>query len=169
MPATFSSQPAESWDVPLYIDPLPRTPERPCYPHPPPTRMALDRKLVCLARWTLFDPLNGTPYLLSSPRDKDFEINWTDATHAGATDAVLINWAREMWWHAWIRQSHTNYVGLWKRRFEKEDRKAEKEREVEKARAKAEEMAKADRERIMGRLRMLNMGLGVIEKDSKVA
>jgi hypothetical protein len=58
---------------------------------------------------------------------------------------------------------------LWKRRFEKEDRKAEKEREVEKARAKAEEVGKANREKIVGRLRMLNMGLGLIEKDSKVA
>jgi hypothetical protein len=118
--------------------------------------MSTEAKLLCLARWTLFDTVNGTPYLLSSPRDKDFEMRWTDATYAGATENAVTSWAKEMWWHIWIRQSHTNYVGMWKKRFEKEDKKAEKKQEEEKAK-------KAYQENIMARLEVVNMLLGLGE------
>lgn len=53
-------------------------------------------------------------------------MNWADAAHAGVTDAVLVAWAREMWWHVWVRQSWRNYVGMWRKRFEREDRKVER-------------------------------------------
>jgi hypothetical protein len=157
-------QPKEPWDVPLYLEPLPRAPPLACTPHPPPANMSPEAKLLCLARWTFFDPINGAPYLLSLPRAKDFEMHWTDATYAGATHEVLVDWAKEMWWYVWIRQSHTNYVGMWKKRFEKEDRKAEKKREEEHAKAKKEELANAEKEKILWRLKVLNASLGLVEK-----
>ena len=98
-----------------------------------------DKKMLCVARWTLFDPSNGQPYLLSSPRDKDFEIQWTYATYAGATDKILTDWVGEMWWHIWLRQSHTNYVGMWKSKFAKEHQKAEKKRERDETEKREEE------------------------------
>lgn len=56
---------------------------------------------------------------------------WVDSVYAGATVEALTNWAKQMWWPIWIRQSHVNYVGMWKRRFEKEDQNAEKELSTE--------------------------------------
>jgi hypothetical protein len=159
-----ATQPKTAWDVTLYLDALPRTPSVPCTPRPPPANMSQEAKLVCLARWTLFNPINGAPYLLSSPRAKDFEMQWTDATYAGATDKVLVKWAEEMWWHVWVRQSHTNYVGMWKKRFEKEDRKAERMREEESEKVKAQEMVEKEKEKIAKRLEVMNAKLGLIEK-----
>jgi hypothetical protein len=156
-----SSNPSQPWDVPLYVEPLPRASERPCMPTPPPDSMAPNRKLLCLARWTLFDPVNGTPYLLSSPRDKDFEMQWTDAAHAGATDKMLVEWAKEMWWPIWVRQSHVNYVGMWKRRFDNDDKKAEKKKAAEEAKAETEGLAEANKEKMMARLRRMNSSLGL--------
>jgi hypothetical protein len=150
-----ATQPSQPWDVPLYVEPLLRKPERPCLPGPPPDKMAPDRKLLCLARWTLFDPVNGTPYLLSSPRDKDFEMQWTDAAHAGATGKMLIKWAKDMWWPVWVRQSHVDYIGMWKRRFENDDKKAEKKKLEEEAKAEA------SREKMVARLRKMNLSLGL--------
>jgi hypothetical protein len=152
------------WDVPVYLEALSRTPPSPCTPRPPPANMSQEAKLLCLARWTLFHPINGVPYLLSSPRAKDFDMHWTDATYAGATDKVLVKWAKEMWWHVWVRQSHTNYVGMWKKRFQKEDRKAERLREEEGQRVKAREMAEKEKEKIARRLRAMNARLGLLEK-----
>jgi hypothetical protein len=83
-------------------------------------------KLFCLFRWTLFDPETGTPFLATMPREKDFQMRWTDAQYAGATDDELIQWAREAWWCIWMRQAAVNYVGLWKRRFRREDDKKAK-------------------------------------------
>jgi hypothetical protein len=167
-PATLQSR--SSWIVPLYLEPLSRAPPLACVPHPPPANFSPEAKLLCIARWTLFDIVNGTPYLLSAPRDKDFEMNWADAAYFGATDRVLVDWAKEMWWHIWIRQSHTNYVGMWKKRFEKEDRKIEKKREDDEmeakeaeAETKAKELAKTNRESVTMRLRAMNLSFGLVK------
>ncbi|KAF1917032.1 hypothetical protein BDU57DRAFT_575663 [Ampelomyces quisqualis] len=58
--------------------------------------------------------------------------------------------------------SHTNYVGMWKKRFEKEDRKAERKREEDEAQAKAEAEMIANREKILKRLSKLNLSLGLV-------
>lgn len=162
-PATSASS-REPWTIPLYLDPLTRTPPLTCTPRPPPANMSPEAKLVCLARWTLFDPVNGLPYLLSSPRDKDFEIQWTEATDAGATEQDLVEWAEVMWWHIWIRQSHTNYVGMWKMRFEKEDKKAEKKRIEEEEARKVAELAEKEKSKIVARLEKMNASLGILNK-----
>jgi glutathione S-transferase len=75
-----------------------------------------------------------------------------------------VKWAKEIWWHVWVRQSHTNYVGMWKKRFKKEDRKAEKLREEEGQRVKARDMAEKEKEKIARRLRAMNARLGLLEK-----
>lgn len=159
----------EPWDVPLHLEPLPRTPGHGCTPQPPPASFPLDKRLLCLARWTLFDPSNGKPYLLPAPREKDFEMQWTELTYAGATDEDLTSWAKRIWWPIWIRQCYVNYVGMWKKRFEKEDQKAEKKRLEDEARQKAEEAVKQNRERVMGRLKMINVNLGLIGGDASGA
>jgi hypothetical protein len=88
--------------------------------------MSPTAKLLCLFRWTLFDPETGTPLLATTPREKDFQMQWMDVQYAGATDDELIQWAREAWWYIWMRQAAVNYVGLWKRRFVREDDKKAK-------------------------------------------
>jgi hypothetical protein len=50
-----------------------------------------------------------------------------------------------MWWHIWVRQSHVNYVGMWKKRFKREDWKAEKDE----VRRKAEDIVKRKREVVL--------------------
>ncbi|CAG5155431.1 uncharacterized protein ALTATR162_LOCUS3659 [Alternaria atra] len=97
---------------PLYIDALPRVPPVPFAPQPPPPNMSPTAKLLCLFRWTLFDPETGTPLLATMPREKDFQMQWMDVQYAGATDDELIQWAREAWWYIWMRQAAVNYVGL---------------------------------------------------------
>lgn len=49
-------QPASVWDVPLHLEALPRKPPYAWKPSPPPANMGDDRKLLCIARWTQFDP-----------------------------------------------------------------------------------------------------------------
>ncbi|CAO2650959.1 Nn.00g092560.m01.CDS01 [Neocucurbitaria sp. VM-36] len=159
-PITHTSEP---WDVPLCLDPLPRVPPLTCTPHPPPANMSLEAKLNCLARWTRFDPSTGAPFLLFTPHSKDFEMHWTDATYAGATEEFLTKWAGDMWWHIWIRQSHVNYVGMWKKRFEKADKLAYKMRMEEEATAKAEKLMKVASEKITRRLKALNVSLGLVD------
>lgn len=110
--------------TPVYLRSLPRTPDRPFSAQPTPEAMHPSAKLRCLARWTLFDPQTDTPYLARSPRDKNFEMRWSDS---GAGDEVLLRWVREMWWVVWVRQARVNYGGMWRRRFEREA--AEEERE----------------------------------------
>jgi hypothetical protein len=163
-PASALQQTRTPWDVPFYLEALSRSPPVQCTPRPPPANMSQEAKLLCLARWTLFDPINGAPYLLSSPRAKDFDMHWTDATYAGATDEVLVKWAKDMWWHVWVRQSHTNHVGMWKRRFEKEDLKAERLREEDNERFEAREMAEKAKEKIQKRLEVMNAKLGLTRK-----
>ncbi|USP80665.1 hypothetical protein yc1106_07939 [Curvularia clavata] len=105
----------------IYIDPLPREPPIPCVQRPPPNSMSIPAKLACLARWTDFDPHTGAPYVRCSRRPKDEDMYWADAVDAGATEEVLVRWAKEAWWGIWARQVVVNYTGMWKRKFEKED------------------------------------------------
>lgn len=58
---------------------------------------------------------------------------WTDAVYAEATEHDLFEWAKHMWWPIWVRQSHVNHMGMWKRRFEKEDKKEKVRFEAEQA------------------------------------
>jgi hypothetical protein len=163
-PTSALQQTKTPWNVPVYLEAISRSPPVQFTPRPPPANMSQEAKLLCIARWTLFDPVNGAPYLPSSPRAKDFDMHWTDATYAGATDEVLVKWAKEMWWHVWVRQSHTNYVGMWKKRFEKEDRKAERLREEENEKAKARGNAEKGKEKIQKRLEVMNARLGLTDK-----
>lgn len=139
-------------DVPLFIDRLDRDPPLACRPRPPPANMSPEAKLLCLARWTRFDPDTGRPYLISEPHPKEVNMHWAEAVHAGVTDEVLVKWAKTMWWPIWVRQSHVNFIGMWKKRFEKEDRKEAKRVDEEKA-------AEAARMKISERLSRLKMSL----------
>lgn len=150
-----SNESNAAWNVPIHLDALPRTPPLACKPHPPPGKMSIEAKLQCIARWTDFDPSNDKLQLRASPQDKDFIMQWTEATYAGALDKALVDWAKEMWWHIWNRQCHVNYVGMWKKRFMKEDMKAEKLRAEENAQA----MIKMEEEKISQRLKSLNASL----------
>lgn len=98
---------------------------------------------------------------------------WADTE---VEDKVLVDWAREMWWPIWVRQCHVNYVGMWKRKFEKAEAKEAKkktevgdswlraeeaENEMEMMRKQQEERqrgyeAEKDMEKIMHRLSELN-------------
>lgn len=139
--------------TPLYLQTLPRTPPVTFTVQPPPQAMSIEAKLLCLARWTYFDSETGAPYLAREPREKKFDMRWTDS---GASDEVLVEWAQEMWWGIWKRQSWVNYVGMWKRRFEKEDAKAAKEAQRRAVEEEAVREATEKRERILGRLKALN-------------
>ena len=92
-------------------------------PHPSPANMSPSAKLLCLFRWTLFDPETGTLSLATTPREKKFQMQWTDVKYAGVTDDELVRWAESMWWCIWVRQAAVNYMGMWRKRFEKEDSK----------------------------------------------
>ncbi|EMD64283.1 hypothetical protein COCSADRAFT_56189, partial [Bipolaris sorokiniana ND90Pr] len=116
----------------IYLSPLPRQPPISFYPRPPPLSMSIEAKLACLSRWTHFDPSTGTPYMLSTPRPKEESMCWTDAIYAGASEEVLLKWAKEEWWQVWARQGAVNYVGIWRGRFEKEEKKNAKGGEKEK-------------------------------------
>lgn len=150
-------------DVPVYIDALPRTPPVPFTPHPPPANMSPSAKLLCLFRWTLFDPDTGTLSLATTPREKNLQMQWTDVTYAGATDDDILRWAEKMWWCIWVRQAAVNYVGMWKRRFEKEDskkmREVESEKDVELKEVPKVEVMEDRLEKVRGRLNRLNVGL----------
>lgn len=154
-------------DIPVYIDALPRTPPVPFTPHPPPANMSPSAKLLCLFRWTSFDPDAGALSLATTPREKNFQMQWTDVTYAGATDDDLLRWAESMWWCIWVRQAAVNYTGMWRKRFEKEDNK--KMREVEsKKDVELKEVPKGEAvedrvEKVRGRLNRLNAGLMSLE------
>lgn len=144
------------YSPPLSLDPLPRTPPRPFSPGPLPDFFSVEARLTCLARWTHFDPETGAPYLASEPREKKFEMCWSSS---GAREEVLVKWVREMWWSVWVRQAQVNYVGMWKKRFEKEDAKAERKRveQLEKVDAEEEEEeVEARKKKISERLRKLH-------------
>jgi hypothetical protein len=74
--------------------------------------MSLSAKLLCLFRWTLFDPDTGTLSLATTPREKNFQMQWMGVKYAGATDNELVRWVRSMWWCIWVRQAAVNYVGM---------------------------------------------------------
>ncbi|KAH6869958.1 hypothetical protein BKA58DRAFT_360295 [Alternaria rosae] len=139
----------------VFVEPLPRTPPVSFSPSPPPPNMSLSAKLLCLFRWTHFCPSTGSPYLTTAPRDKDFQMQWTDAQLADATDEVLVQWARDMWWSVWTRQCVVNYRGMWKRKFEKEARKVQ----MEEKESKVVEIRGERVEKVRGRLGRLNEGL----------
>jgi hypothetical protein len=133
-------------NTPLYLEPLAETPPigSSCTPRPSPANMSLEARLLCLARWTLFDPTTGSPYLAREPREKKFVMAWADC-EAPESVLVLVTWATEMWWPVWVRQCHVNYVGMWKRKFEKASAKdMQKQKEEEKCRLRAEETQKED-------------------------
>lgn len=162
-------------DTLLYLHSLPRAPPIPFTARPPSASMSVEARLSCLARWTQFDPDTSAPSLAHEPREKKFEMCWSDS---GASDEMLKGWAKNMWWTIWVRQSRINYVGMWKKRFEKEDAKkagagaketqgagakagssdlkGEKLGAAKGATAAKENEEKGDRERILGRLRALN-------------
>jgi hypothetical protein len=88
-------------------------------------------------------------------------MSWMES---GAEDHILLKWGKEMWWAAWTRQHHVNFVGMWKRRLEEEDK------EMENGKLKHEEMVKIAKEKdewrtkVMRRLRQVNEGMGVIDE-----
>ncbi|KAI4910581.1 hypothetical protein J4E85_011398 [Alternaria conjuncta] len=165
----FSPSTTESPNPALYVDVLPHTPPLPFSPSPPSPNMSAAAKLLCLFRWTLFCPSTGTPYLATVPREKDFTMAWTDAQYAGATDGVLVRWAEKVWWSVWVRQCVVNYRGMWKRRFEKDVKKAERKGVVESEMVGGEEVEGKEKgevsvvgervEKVRGRLGRLNEGL----------
>ena len=143
-------------DTPLYLQRLPRDPPMAFRANPPPRDISLQAKLLCVARWTQFDAVTGAPYLGCEPRDKKFEMCWSDC---GVRDEILVSWVQEMWWGIWVRQAWVNYVGMWKRRFEKEDEKGKKQKKDEEAGKALEEKEQRDmeakRQRILKRLEAL--------------
>ncbi|KAH6618620.1 hypothetical protein C7974DRAFT_426890 [Boeremia exigua] len=145
----------------LYIDALPRQPPHPCKPAPPPQSMSAAARLACLARWTAFSA-TGSPYLLTSPHAKDFDLQWREAVEAGSSDAELAEWAQAMWWVVWVRQCVVNWRGMWAKRFEKEDVRAEKAR-VEGMRE--EEVIRCEKEVVRRRLEGLNRALALLVED----
>lgn len=159
--------------TPLYIDALSRQPPLSYKLAPPPQSMSAAARLACLARWTAFSA-TGVPYLLTAPHAKDFELQWRDAIAAGCSEGELVQWAQELWWVVWVRQCVVNWRGMWAKRFEKEDAKAEKARKAEververekqegEARARAEELDKLRNEKVLGRLKALNQALGLLK------
>ncbi|KAF3052234.1 hypothetical protein E8E11_010858 [Didymella keratinophila] len=157
-------------DTPVYIKALSRQPPYSCKPGPPPQSMSAAARLACLARWTAFSA-TGTPYMLTSPHPKDFDLQWRDALEAGFSEEGLVKWAHDMWWTVWMRQCMVNWRGMWAKRFEKEDAKVEKSKRVEEeeaekerteteARFKAAELVGAHKQKIMGRLEGLESSSG---------
>lgn len=106
---------------------LPREPPLSFGFRPPASNMSCAAKLLCLARWTRFCDKTGSPYLGSEPREKKFEMFWSDSIMG---DDALVQWVEKAWAAAWWRQCCVNYVGMWKMRFEKEDKKALKAAEA---------------------------------------
>ncbi|KAF2017240.1 hypothetical protein BU24DRAFT_478321, partial [Aaosphaeria arxii CBS 175.79] len=144
-------------DVALLLESLPRDPpdNMKHIPRPPPSNMSIDAKLICIARWTSFTS-QGEPYIRQSTREKTFEMAWADS---GAEDKVLVRWVREMWWPIWMRQSRVNWVGMWKKRFEKEDARRAKV-ELEAREATNMQMEKDERHaKVMERLQLVNESL----------
>ncbi|KAF2023902.1 hypothetical protein EK21DRAFT_105032 [Setomelanomma holmii] len=66
-------------------------------------------------------------------------------------------------------QCHVNYMGMWKKRFEKEHQKVEKKRLEEEVKLKAEEMAMQNRAKTMSRLISLNKSLGLFDGGRKTS
>lgn len=121
--------------------------------------MSLQSKLECLYRWTLFTPphhaRSGMPYLASSPREKSFVMDWVTS---GAPDKELVGWTKKMWWVIWTRQFRVNFTGMWKKRMEKEDRKAEKA-EIKKKEKEDRERREALKRRMVWEVMMSRLGV----------
>jgi hypothetical protein len=129
--------------------------------------MSPSAKLLCLFRWTLFNPETGTLSLATTPREKNFQMQWMDVKYAGATDDEVVRWVGSMWWCIWVRQAAVNHVGMWRRRFEKEDsrrmREVESKRDVELEEVSKAELLEDRAEKVRGRLNRLNAGLMSLE------
>lgn len=177
--SALNSPPSGPSSTILYIEALPRQPPYSCKPSRPPQSMSAPARLACLARWTAFTA-TGIPYLRTSPHPKDYDLQWRDAVEAGLPERELLKWAQDVWWVVWLRQCVVNWRGMWAKRFEKEDRKAEKLRadsaekqvlEVE-ARMEAELKSKAEedlvasmRAKVMARLERMNRVLGLGDEE----
>ncbi|KAF2994059.1 hypothetical protein E8E13_001960 [Curvularia kusanoi] len=158
--------PSNLLNTPLIIDALPRQPPHPCKASPPPQSMSSPARLACLARWTAFSA-TGTPHLLTHPHAKDFDLRWSEAVEAGCSEEELLVWARDMWWVIWVRQCVVNWRGMWMKRIEKEDKKAEKEEkeraDIELEKGRAEEAAPIRRTIIAERLAKMNEARGLVQ------
>jgi hypothetical protein len=153
-------------NTPLYLEPLVEMPPTgsSCTPRPPPATMSLEARLLCLARWTLFDPMTGSPYLAREPREKKFVMAWAECE---APDSVLVTWATEMWWPIWVRQCHVNYVGMWERKFEKAlAKKMQQHKEEGECRLRAEKTQKEDTTAIVLEKKSIEMETG--DKNEEV-
>lgn len=163
--------------IPVHIDALPRQPPYSCKAGPPPLSMSASARLACLARWTVFSA-TGVPYLLTTPHAKEFDLQWRDAIEAGFSEERLVKWAQEIWWLVWVRQCVVNWRGMWAKRFEKDDVKAEKARKAEEkeleeervekdAQIKADELVQAHKQKVMKRLERMNRALGLTGADKQ--
>jgi formylmethanofuran dehydrogenase subunit B len=86
---------------------------------------------------------------------------------AGAADDDLLRWAESMWWCIWVRQAAVNYMGMWRKRFEKEDsrrmREVESKKDVGLKEVSKGEAVEDRVEKVRGRLNRLNAGLMSLE------
>ncbi|KAF2737587.1 hypothetical protein EJ04DRAFT_103974 [Polyplosphaeria fusca] len=144
--AKIASDPAS---IPVFIPALPRAvPEgQSCILRGPPSDMSHQAKLLCLARWTLFDEQTGQPRLAMEPREKEFEMSWTQS---GVEDAELVEWAKRMWWMVWARQHVVNWAGMSRRRTQKEDEKKAKKVEQEKKKEASEDKDGSEKQKNTG-------------------
>jgi hypothetical protein len=147
---------SDPWETPLYLSALFREPPLAHSPRPPQENFSDEARLACLERWTAFDPDSGAPYVLNAPSEKDTSYLWSDAVHHGAKEDSLVQWAKVYWWCIWTRQSRKNYVGMWNKRFEKENRKMEKERLARQEAEEKEQELSSKWEQVSSRLDMLN-------------
>lgn len=150
-------------ETPILIDTLPRDPPIAFVPRPPSASMSHRAKLECLYRWTLFSP-EGRLFLAQEPREKKFIMNWADAE---VEEADLVKWTQDMWWPVWARQFRTNYVGMWKKRMEKEDKNAEAKKLEEKKKTTEQSEANENMGKLMNRLVAINTGIeGLVDEDA---
>ena len=66
---------------------------------------------------------------------------------------MLVEWVQGMWGKVWVRQGAANWVGMWRRRFEKEgkgkEKKEGKERQEKEERKREEEIRERRKEEEM--------------------
>ncbi|RMZ71315.1 hypothetical protein GMOD_00005850 [Pyrenophora seminiperda CCB06] len=136
-------------DVPPLLDSLPRDPPDPYILYQPAAEILPKNKVLCLACWTVVDEETGTLSLRTEPCYDEVEMRWIDAIYSGATGTDLIDWARDMWWRVWVRQTRWHYVQHWRSIMEEEDKKKAEEdrkRQEEEDRKKKEEDRKKKEE-----------------------
>jgi len=72
---------------------------------------------------------------------------------------VLVTWVKEMWWVVRGRQWRINWVGLWRKRMEREDKKKAKESAEKDKDLTGEKESGMDM--ILGRLKSVNEKMGM--------